>query len=600
MTRVRGAAPTMPRVLRGASRLPFAFGVTLAVPAVALGAWAWLRFGGAIDDALARERASAERALGVAVTALEEGLRAATSDSGCALDLDAAGRVVGPFAQTADAGEPVPGTAERAAFARLAAGTEDEALAFFAHAAESALSPEGWLAFARLRGERDPDLGAATLADARARFATVRCGPVPCPLLAAIVESRWPPDLAASRDDELLAALRDVPAGAVATVASALAAVRPALRDDPRLDALRAAAAAFDALHGTAAPRASRPGPHGTVLVAAGEGAVHVLAAAAVRAACDEARTRARAAEPDFVVDAATEGEPTAGRVIPALGATWFARPARRLASAQLETIGDLALAAALAAFLLGNLAVAWLGRRQAALTRMRSEFVDAVSHELRTPLAALSLKAEMLARGDVPPERVAHYLRGLHDDCRRLDLQVQRVLDFARLERGGPLRPAIVPARSLLAHSVRAGLPALRLVRQRVEVDAPRALPAVRGDLTVLTLALRNLLENAARYAPAGSTVEVRARADGDGLVVEVADRGPGIADGEHEAIFAPFVRGSASRAHATGSGLGLALVAAATRAHHGRVEVAPRADGGTVFRLRLPAVPGEEAQAS
>src|SRR5690606_19049423 len=212
---------------------------------------------------------------------------AATSDSGCALDLDAAGRVVGPFAQTADAGEPVPGTAERAAFARLAAGTEDEALAFFAHAAESALSPEGWLAFARLRGERDPDLGAATLADARARFATVRCGPVPCPLLAAIVESRWPPDLAASRDDELLAALRDVPAGAVATVASALAAVRPALRDDPRLDALRAAAAAFDALHGTAAPRASRPGPHGTVLVAAGEGAVHVLAAAAVRAACD-------------------------------------------------------------------------------------------------------------------------------------------------------------------------------------------------------------------------------------------------------------------------------------------------------------------------
>ncbi len=106
-------------------------------------------------------------------------------------------------------------------------------------------------------------------------------------------------------------------------------------------------------------------------------------------------------------------------------------------------------LALALLTFVLGNLAVLRLVRREVALARLRRDFVDVVSHELRTPLAALSLKAEMLAAGDVPPTRVAHYLSGLNTDVRRLNEQVQRILDFARLEKGAPLRRDTLPARA-------------------------------------------------------------------------------------------------------------------------------------------------------
>jgi signal transduction histidine kinase len=247
-------------------------------------------------------------------------------------------------------------------------------------------------------------------------------------------------------------------------------------------------------------------------------------------------------------------------------------------------------LALALATLVLGNLLLWRLTRRELALARLRRDFVDLVSHELRTPLAALSLRAEMLANGDVPPARLPHYLRTLHGDVRRLDEQVQQILDFARLEKGAPLRSAPLPGRALLAHAVRAGRPALRLVGQKLDLQVPRALPAVAGDLEVLTRALRNLLENAAKYAPAGSTVTMRAQATARELSVEVADQGPGVPAAERRTIFEPFVRGRTAPEGPPGSGLGLALVAAAARAHHGTIAVHERPGGGAVFTLTLP----------
>jgi two-component system sensor histidine kinase KdpD len=220
----------------------------------------------------------------------------------------------------------------------------------------------------------------------------------------------------------------------------------------------------------------------------------------------------------------------------------------------------------------------------------MRSDFVDLVSHELRTPLTALSLKAEMLAGGDVPLERVPHYLKALHGDVRRLDQQVERILDFGRLEQGAKLRRETVPARTVLAHGLRAGRSCLRLVHQQLELDAPRSLPNLVGDVEVLARALRNLLENATKYAPAGSTVGLRAFADGRTLVVEVADRGPGVPAAERAAIFEPFVRSSTAPSGTPGSGLGLALVAAPAKAHGGRCAVREREGGGAVFTLSLP----------
>jgi two-component system, OmpR family, sensor histidine kinase KdpD len=141
-----------------------------------------------------------------------------------------------------------------------------------------------------------------------------------------------------------------------------------------------------------------------------------------------------------------------------------------------------------------------------------------------------------------------------------------------------------------VLARGLRAGRPSLRLVQQTLEIDAPRALPPLCGDVEVLGRALRNLLENAAKYAPPGSTVSVRAFAQGQRLTVEVADRGPGVPAGERSTIFQPFVRGRTADGGTPGSGLGLALVAAAAKAHGGRIEVSDRPGGGSVFTLVLP----------
>lgn len=128
------------------------------------------------------------------------------------------------------------------------------------------------------------------------------------------------------------------------------------------------------------------------------------------------------------------------------------------------------------------------------------------------------------------------------------------------------------------------------RLVGQQLDLDVPRQLPALLGDREVLVRALRNLLENAAKYAPPGTTVDLRVRVHDHRLEIEIGDRGPGIPAAERAAIFQPFVRGSAVPHTNSSSGLGLALVAAAARAHSGSIRVHERPGGGSVFSLSLP----------
>ena len=287
----------------------------------------------------------------------------------------------------------------------------------------------------------------------------------------------------------------------------------------------------------------------------------------------------------------ATEQHPDLTATLPNVHRdTWSVARLTMPTSTLLTYVARTCLALAIATLLLGNLLLWRLSRRELALVRMRRDFVDVVSHELRTPLTALSLKAEMLASGDVPANRQPHYLKTLNRDVHRLTDQVERILDFGRLERGAALHREIVPTRSVLAKGLRAGMPALRLVKQNVTVTVPRNLPLLDGDVDVLARALRNLLENAAKYAPPGSTVALRAFTDGSTVSVEVADTGPGVAHDERQAIFQPFVRASSATPGIQGSGLGLALVSAAAKAHGGSIDVRDREGGGTVFTLQLP----------
>ena len=594
------------------SRLGLWFALTLALPAAFAGTWVWLQHGGTIERALARERATAEQCLATAAEHMVQELHGAAAQAALPLELGADRRIVGPFARPtalADAPAAVVGIAEQAAGARLASGDRAGAEPFFAHAAaDDSLTADGWLAYAELLAARDLAAARAALAKAATRQADAWCGPLPFALLAALREATWlqreaAPDAARAQElgDTMFAAARRVPAATVPVVTAAMIDALPALRDDARLDNLTAAAAAAVHLGTVPAPTTAQPGPDGTVLVPLGDDRLGALPAATI--ARLRARSLAEAARqhptvtPEPIADAAaaTAAGPTLR--VPELGETWFALPAVTPTSALLTQTARTSLALAIATFVLGNLLLWRLTRRELALVRLRADFVDVVSHELRTPLAALSLKAEMLAAGDVPADRVPHYLQTLHGDVRRLGQQVERILDFGRLEQGAPLRREAIPARAVLARGLRAGRSSLRLVQQQLEVDAPRSLPNLVGDVDVLSRALRNLLENAAKYAPAGSTVAVRAFADGRTLVVEVADRGPGVPAAERAAIFQPFVRSSTAPPGTPGSGLGLALVAAAAKAHGGTVDVRARDGGGAVFTLSLPIRDAEAA---
>jgi len=126
-------------------------------------------------------------------------------------------------------------------------------------------------------------------------------------------------------------------------------------------------------------------------------------------------------------------------------------------------------------------------------------------------------------------------------------------------------------------------------LERHTVEVRIPRDLPLVRFDALLLERVLVNLLENASKYTPAGSTVTLSAEVAGDRLEVSVADNGPGLPRGREEAVFQKFTRGERESA-TPGVGLGLAIARAIIEAHQGRIVAANRPGGGAHFTFTLP----------
>jgi two-component system sensor histidine kinase KdpD len=121
------------------------------------------------------------------------------------------------------------------------------------------------------------------------------------------------------------------------------------------------------------------------------------------------------------------------------------------------------------------------------------------------------------------------------------------------------------------------------------VAVIVPDDLPLVAIDEVLIERVLVNLLENALRYTPPGSPLELVASATGDEIAIEVRDRGPGLVPGEESLVFDQFFRGEASRGR-RGAGLGLAVARAIVEAHGGRIEATNRPGGGAVFRLTLP----------
>jgi two-component system sensor histidine kinase KdpD len=237
---------------------------------------------------------------------------------------------------------------------------------------------------------------------------------------------------------------------------------------------------------------------------------------------------------------------------------------------------------------------VHYVGLAQDALVRMESErlrnsLLAALSHDLRTPLTVLVGLAESLTltKPQLSPAQV-ETAEAMRDEARRMSTLVSNLLEMARIESGDVrLNLQWQP----LEEVVGAALESARgmLERHAIEVHIPRDLPLVRFDAVLLERVLVNLLENASKYTPAGSTVTLSAEVAGERLEVSVADNGPGLPEGREEAVFQKFTRGERESA-TPGVGLGLAIARAIVEAHQGTIVAANSPGGGAHFTFTLP----------
>jgi two-component system sensor histidine kinase KdpD len=220
-----------------------------------------------------------------------------------------------------------------------------------------------------------------------------------------------------------------------------------------------------------------------------------------------------------------------------------------------------------------------------------RSSLLSTVSHDLRTPLAAITGAATTLRDqgAAVDGAQRAELLDAICEEADRLERLVRNLLDLTRLESGAlEVRREWIPLEEIVGSALMR-LEA-RLEGRPIRTDLPADLPLLSVDAVLVEQALVNLLENAAKYTPAGTSIEIGARAGAQAVSVDVADRGPGLPPGDEARIFDKFFRGRG--AGAAGAGLGLAICRGVAHAHRGTLIALNRDGGGALFRLTLPIV--------
>ncbi len=232
------------------------------------------------------------------------------------------------------------------------------------------------------------------------------------------------------------------------------------------------------------------------------------------------------------------------------------------------------------------------LRRELEEASRMKDEFLATLSHELRTPLNAVVGWAHMLANENLPPEGIR---RGAQAILRNAQTQADIVADLLDVSRivTGSLRLSIerVSAASCVGAAVEVVQPAADAKRVRIDVGGASEVE-LRGDPVRLRQIVWNLLSNAVKFTPAGGSIQVTVRVDGEQVVIAVADTGQGISPAFMPYVFDRFRQEESSPSRAAGGlGLGLSIAKHLVEAHGGRIDVESEGVGrGATFTVRLP----------
>jgi two-component system sensor histidine kinase KdpD len=220
---------------------------------------------------------------------------------------------------------------------------------------------------------------------------------------------------------------------------------------------------------------------------------------------------------------------------------------------------------------------------------RLRTALLSSVSHDLRTPLVTIIGAAGSLAdTPDLPAAARKDLAENIREEGERLDRYVQNLLDMTRIGHGAlKLHLAPLDVGELIGsarHRLRAPLRA-----HLVKADVPDSLPLVLGDEVLLEQVLVNILDNAAKYAPPGSTIAIAARPTGARLDLSITDSGPGIPPSEQARVFDMFYRVTEGDRQRAGTGLGLAICKGLTEAMGGTIRAESASPDGTGTRIVL-----------
>jgi signal transduction histidine kinase len=222
--------------------------------------------------------------------------------------------------------------------------------------------------------------------------------------------------------------------------------------------------------------------------------------------------------------------------------------------------------------------------------TKKRTEFTRALVHELRTPITPVLAATEMLLDSSLDSQS-RRLVESIDRSASNLNRRIDELIDLIRGETDMlPLVNAPVNIVSLLRDLGDEMAPVATAEGHRLTVDLPPSRVDVWGDSDRLRQVVQNLMNNAIKFTPAGGEIALLARLDGDRLVVEVHDSGPGIAEEDMVRLFDPYYRRVEDRERLSGLGLGLALAKKLVELHGGEIWVKSRPGEGTTLGFSLP----------
>lgn len=221
---------------------------------------------------------------------------------------------------------------------------------------------------------------------------------------------------------------------------------------------------------------------------------------------------------------------------------------------------------------------------------RIRREFVHTVSHDLRSPLTSVIGYSELIDRAGPLTDQQRDFVRRIQDSIQHITSLINDLLDIGTLEAGIDTRREFVQLEGILRYTIDMLHGQIKTKRVTIKTDIAEGLPALRANPIRLRQVLDNVVGNAIKYSNAGGEIYISIHAEGNQMILEVTDQGPGIPPSDQPHIFDKFYRGTNIGSNIEGSGLGLSIVKNIVENHQGRIWVESTLGKGSSFFIVLP----------